>query len=77
MSLQHPADFKRNFYEHVYQQYPSVAKWAQESGFKPHDIYVLLNGACQGSRGKARKAKRAIEQIVGSPMPHSKKRNKK
>lgn len=77
MSLQHPADFKRNFYDRVYQNYPTVAVWARHSGFKPYQVYMLLDGACQGWRGEARKIKQAIEQIMGSPMPSGKKRHKK
>ncbi|BAN95341.1 hypothetical protein E05_47650 [Plautia stali symbiont] len=77
MSLQHPADFKRNFYDRVYQDYPTVAAWARQSGFKPYQVYMLLDGSCQGWRGEARKIKQAIEQIMGKPMPSGKKRYKK
>ncbi|MGL9719893.1 hypothetical protein [Symbiopectobacterium sp.] len=77
MSLQHPADFKRSFYDRIYQGYPTVAAWARQSGFKPYQVYMLLDGSCQGWRGEARKIKQAIEQIMGKPMPSGKKRYKK
>ncbi|MGG2141985.1 hypothetical protein [Symbiopectobacterium sp. RP] len=77
MSLQHPADFKRCFYDHVYQHYPSMRAWAKTNGFNHNHVSMLLNGHCQGWRGEVRKIRQAIEQIMGKPMPSGKKRHKK
>ncbi|MGL9774166.1 MAG: hypothetical protein ACR5LG_10225 [Sodalis sp. (in: enterobacteria)] len=77
MSPQHSANFKRNFYDRVYQDYPTMAAWARQSGFKSYQVYMLLDSPCQSGRGEARKIKQAIEQIIDSPMPSGKKRHKK